>query len=464
MNTSPLELIVTAGLLKDRRFSVPAAGLRLGRSSSCEIAISDPALSRNHCLFELRDNGSLWVTDLASANGTFVNGEELGSDSRQLNLGDVIQVGDSELKIVGADENVGTDKPASADGNVAVGEPEPLVPASVDLGLGGEGGDAALDDAGGQAAVKPNVMRLVLWAVAGLAVLAAAYMIIGAPPADEEVSASEPVPVEEPANSGKLVSVSFEKVQASPNGICRLELSYASDGTLAATVDDVPTANRHVEKSVKLAPSTIERLDKMLKDTALYALAPSYVGTPLREGELKSMRFKIVRTSGIFVTRVENDQEPEPLRETREQLEAFAKNELGIWGIDKSIDELKTMSAEARRNGDAKWDERDVQHGNLAQAISAYGEAVMLLETVNPKPDSYDSLIARLREAKAELDRRYREQCFRADKAVNLKDWETARAELRILCDMVPDDRDPRYAEANAKLLDVEARQKGGKK
>ena len=200
MNTSPLELIVTAGLLKDRRFSVPAAGLRLGRSSSCEIAISDPDVSRNHCLFELRDNGSLWLTDLASANGTFVNGEELGSDSRQLNLGDVIQIGNNKIKIVGADkitgadENVGTDNPASVDENVTVGEPEPVVPASVDLGLGGEGGDAALDDTGGQSAVKPNVMRLVLWAVAGLAVLAAAYMIIGAPPADEEVSAAEPVP------------------------------------------------------------------------------------------------------------------------------------------------------------------------------------------------------------------------------------------------------------------------------
>ena len=88
----------------------------------------------------------------------------------------------------------------------------------------------------------------------------------------------------------------------------------------------------------------------------------------------------------------------------------------------------------------------------------------MLLDTVNPKPDGYDSLTARLREAKEELDRRYREQCFRADKAVNLKDWPTALLELRVLCDLVPDDRDPRHAEANAKLLDVEARQKEGGK
>jgi len=90
------EILVTAGPLKDRRFEVPAAGLRLGRSSSCEIAISDPALSRNHCLFELRE-GRLFITDLASANGTAVNGTELGADSVELKPGDEILVGESAL-------------------------------------------------------------------------------------------------------------------------------------------------------------------------------------------------------------------------------------------------------------------------------------------------------------------------------------------------------------------------------
>ena len=444
MDTQSLELAVTVGPIKGQRFTVSDAGLRLGRSSSCEIAISDPALSRNHCLFEFRD-GSMWVTDLASANGTIVNGEELGSESFKLKAGDVISVGESELKVVAAGEV----------------EPEPV---PVDLGLGGDAEPAGEDGAAGAAAVKPNIMRLALWGLAGVAVLVAAYMIIGTP-AQVEVEPSEPAPVEDPANSGELAAIVFEKVKASPEGICRFALTYyAADGTLAATVDDVPTANRHVEKSVKLADAKKERIDKMLKDDSLYALAPSYVGMPLRQGELKSIRLKVVRTTGVFMTFVENDQEPEALRDAREQLEAFAKNELGIWGIDKSIEELKTMSADARRAGDAKWDERDVRHGNLAQAIVSYNEAVMLLDTVNPKPEGYDSLTARLREAKEELDRRYREQCFRADKAVNLKDWPTALLELRVLCDLVPDDRDPRHAEANAKLLDVEARQKEGGK
>ena len=93
MNQLP-ELLITAGPLAGQRFAVTASGLRMGRSSSCEISIKDPALSRNHCLVEVRDD-ALWITDLASANGTLVNGTELGADSVQLKVGDVIEAGDS---------------------------------------------------------------------------------------------------------------------------------------------------------------------------------------------------------------------------------------------------------------------------------------------------------------------------------------------------------------------------------
>ena len=207
---SPLpELLVTAGTLKGRRFTVPDSGLRLGRSSSCEMSVSDPALSRNHCLFEVRE-GALWITDLASANGTQVNGDELGDKSCRLAPGDMILAGDTEIKVVLA----GTQEAETA---------------TVDLGLGADGDAAA---AAAEDSVRPNVMRLVLWATAGAAVLAAAYMIVGASPDEEPVE--QPAVEVEPANSGKLVGVSFEKVQASPEGIYRFELSYGADGALAA--------------------------------------------------------------------------------------------------------------------------------------------------------------------------------------------------------------------------------------
>ena len=103
-----------------------------------------------------------------------------------------------------------------------------------------------------------------------------------------------------------------------------------------------------------------------------------------------------------------------------------------------------------------------MNYGNLAAALKLYDEAVMYLETVNPKPDDYGELITKRDMVRAELERRYKDQRFEADRAVNMGDWERARRELRILCELVPDQQDPRHAEAAAKLMDVDNRLKKG--
>ena len=149
----------------------------------------------------------------------------------------------------------------------------------------------------------------------------------------------------------------------------------------------------------------------------------------------------------------------------RLSLETFSQNELGIWAIQYSAEKLAEMSMEARIAADAKWEERDVNYGNLAAALKLYDEAVMDLETVNPKPEDYGELIDKRDMVRAELDRRYKDQRFEVDRAVNMGDWEKAVGELKILCELVPDSRDPRHAEASAKLMDAESRvKKGGAK
>ena len=87
-----LELLVVRGTMSGRRFPISVNGSRLGRAEACEIAINDPILSRHHCLFEYV-HGDLRLTDLASANGTFVNGEELCAQTIVLRHNDVITVG-----------------------------------------------------------------------------------------------------------------------------------------------------------------------------------------------------------------------------------------------------------------------------------------------------------------------------------------------------------------------------------
>ena len=426
------EILVVKGERKGDRFTVPASGLRLGRSSSCEISIPDPALSRNHCLFEFRD-GQLWATDLASANGTSVNDDILGADSRSLQVGDRIVAGDTVLAIV----EPGGNAPA-----------EPPEEPRIDLGFRKENPDER---------AKLPAMRLVLWAVAGLAVVGAATIILtSSDAAPQGQPAVKDVVAEKPA----LHSFSFEKVEADSKGIYRYALALSAGGELSVEIDDVPGENRHVRKSAKLSESAMRHIAEMFAAPELYQLDREYTGVPLHEGTLKSFSLHVLRGNRVFDITIENSQEPEAFRALREKLETFSKNELGIWAIQFSAEKLVEMSSESRKAGDAKWEERDVQHGNLSAALAAYREAMFYLETVNPKPADYGALVARAKEVEKELEKRYKDQRFLADRAINLQDWATARRELRVLCEMVPDSKDPRHAEAAAKLLDVENRAK----
>jgi pSer/pThr/pTyr-binding forkhead associated (FHA) protein len=55
--------------------------------------------SRQHCLITY-ENSELWVEDLNSANGTFVNRTRVyPGQKRGLNVGDVLQVGTVQLKV-----------------------------------------------------------------------------------------------------------------------------------------------------------------------------------------------------------------------------------------------------------------------------------------------------------------------------------------------------------------------------
>ncbi len=69
--------------------------VRIGRDPENDLAIDDEELSRFHC--EIRtDTGIPIVIDLKSANGTWVNGEEI--HSRRLKPGDEIRVGTHLLR------------------------------------------------------------------------------------------------------------------------------------------------------------------------------------------------------------------------------------------------------------------------------------------------------------------------------------------------------------------------------
>lgn len=72
----------------------------LGReTSSCNLVISEPAVSRKHAQFILED-GNLYLEDVSEHNGTYVNGTKLPPLGRmRIHEADVISLGRAEIDI-----------------------------------------------------------------------------------------------------------------------------------------------------------------------------------------------------------------------------------------------------------------------------------------------------------------------------------------------------------------------------
>ena len=50
--------------------------LVIGRSTEAHIGIADPGVSRTHLEISIK-HGRVWLNDLGSANGTFINGKKI---------------------------------------------------------------------------------------------------------------------------------------------------------------------------------------------------------------------------------------------------------------------------------------------------------------------------------------------------------------------------------------------------
>lgn len=68
-----------------------------GRNEDAAIRLADDSISRRHAVFHNREDG-LWVEDLASTNGTFVEGYRIGNPVK-LRLGDVVRLGEVDFRI-----------------------------------------------------------------------------------------------------------------------------------------------------------------------------------------------------------------------------------------------------------------------------------------------------------------------------------------------------------------------------
>lgn len=77
----------------------------LGRKPGNDIVLDNLAVSGNHCVFELLGLADVFVEDLGSTNGTFVNNQRV--KRQRLHDGDVIAIGSFRVRFLTASGNSG---------------------------------------------------------------------------------------------------------------------------------------------------------------------------------------------------------------------------------------------------------------------------------------------------------------------------------------------------------------------
>ncbi|OLT41353.1 hypothetical protein BJF86_15750 [Serinicoccus sp. CNJ-927] len=83
-----------------RQVPLTAAVTTLGRDEECTVVVDDPGASRKHAEIRISHDGphqQVILRDLGSTNGTYLNGEQVGSE--QLRTGDRITLGRTHITV-----------------------------------------------------------------------------------------------------------------------------------------------------------------------------------------------------------------------------------------------------------------------------------------------------------------------------------------------------------------------------
>jgi DNA-binding CsgD family transcriptional regulator len=92
----PMFVVTSEGPLRDQVLTVEADECVLGRREGSDLELADPHVSRAHAVVR-RQSGAVWIEDLGSTGGTFVNGEQIAG-AHALKHGDTVRFGTVETR------------------------------------------------------------------------------------------------------------------------------------------------------------------------------------------------------------------------------------------------------------------------------------------------------------------------------------------------------------------------------
>jgi hypothetical protein len=95
--TGRLVVLKSPALDEGDVFTLDSHALTIGRGTTNDVSLPDDEYSSTrHARFEPRRDG-VWIEDIGSTNGTFVNGIRLTRE-RKLVPGDIVRIGETDLR------------------------------------------------------------------------------------------------------------------------------------------------------------------------------------------------------------------------------------------------------------------------------------------------------------------------------------------------------------------------------
>ncbi|MDP8970897.1 MAG: FHA domain-containing protein [Actinomycetota bacterium] len=92
----PMFVVTSEGPLRGRVLVIDGDEQILGRRESSDLLLADPHVSRAHAVIR-HQRGTVWLEDLGSTGGTFVNGNPV-TGSQALRHGDMVRFGTVETR------------------------------------------------------------------------------------------------------------------------------------------------------------------------------------------------------------------------------------------------------------------------------------------------------------------------------------------------------------------------------
>jgi hypothetical protein len=213
---------------------------------------------------------------------------------------------------------------------------------------------------------------------------------------------------------------------------------------------------RSITRSETIDPERIEyfRSQAIGYRDGFLALQDEYEGLPV--GTHESYRLTVIYGKDAKTVRVANQLEPEAFKQIREQLEAFANNELGLINIQIPPEELRARADKSWENARKLYEERDVKNANLWDATQKLKDVIFLLETIEPKPDYYQEAVRLREEWRRTLMDKVSELDFEAVRAYQVGEIAKSAELYRRILATFPDKSATLYKTAYNNLVRIE--------